>query len=134
MYPQLQAVADEFEHAHIRLRALSRALPKEFWTRRSDHGRWSIAECVSHLNLTSTAFLPLLRKGIAAARLLDGAAPVRYRRDLIGWLLWKTAGPPVRLRVKTTATFIPSGSEEPGKLVEEFERLGREQVACVREG
>jgi DinB superfamily len=133
MHLQLQAVVDEFEHAHIRLRSLARALPEELWTRRPDEGRWSIAECVSHINLTSTAYLPLLRRGVATGRLLDGPPPVRYRRDLIGWLLWRTAGPPVRLRVKTTAAFIPHGSEPPSKLIDEFERLGKEQIECVRE-
>jgi hypothetical protein len=35
--------------------------------------------------------------------------------------------------VKTTAAFIPHGSEPPSKLIDEFERLGKEQIECVRE-
>jgi DinB superfamily len=133
MHPQLQAVVDEFEHAQIRLRSLARAVPEEAWPRRPDQGRWSVAECVSHINLTSAAYVPLLRKSITNGRLLDGPSPERHRRDVVGWLLWKTAGPPVRLRVKTTALFIPQGTGAPLELINEFDRLAKEQIACVRE-
>ena len=44
--------------------------------------RWSIAECVAHLNLTSTAYLPLLRGGLDEARRSGRKARARYRRDL----------------------------------------------------
>lgn len=133
MHTQLEAIVSEFERARERLRWLARQAPLEYWTERPDPTRWSIAECVAHLNLTSAAYLPLIHNGIAHARGLQGRAPRRYRRDAIGWLLWKTAGPPVRLRVKTTPPFVPTAADPPGQLMAEFERLQAEQVACVRD-
>jgi hypothetical protein len=133
MHPQLQAIIDEFSRAHDRLRQLARDVPEASWSRRADSARWSVAECVAHLNLTSTAYVPLLRDGLARARLLDGPRPRRYRRDPLGWLLWRGAGPPVRVRVKTTAPFVPRGDELPAALIDEFSRLQAEQIACVRE-
>jgi DinB superfamily len=133
MHSQLQMVVDEFEHAHIRLRALARAVPDDAWVRQPARGRWSVSECVAHINLTSMAYLPILREGISKGRHINEPAPERYRRDPIGWLLWKTLGPPVRFRVKTTPRFIPQQADPPGQLIDEFGRLQREQVACVRE-
>lgn len=133
IHPQLQALVDEFEAAHDRLRQLARTVPEVAWTRRPDPARWSVAECVAHLNLTSAAYVSLLRDGLARARQLDGPTPRRYRRDPIGWLLWKGAGPPARVRVRTTAPFVPRGDEAPGTLVDEFGRLQAEQIACVRD-
>ena len=133
MNPQLQAVVDELEDAQDRLRSLVLAVPEEWWPRRPDHRRWSAAECVAHVNLTSAAYVPLLHEGIATGQRTDGSRPIRYRRDPIGWLLWKMAGPPVRFRVNTTAPFVPHGTEAPGRLVDEFHRLQGQQVGCVRE-
>ena len=59
MHPQLDLVADEYRSAQARLHELVRAVPEERWGRRADPARWSVAECVAHLNLTSMAYLPL---------------------------------------------------------------------------
>src|SRR5947208_13643555 len=55
MHPQLQPIADEYRSAQARLHELVRAVPAEQWPRRHDPARWSVAECVAHLNLTSMA-------------------------------------------------------------------------------
>ena len=130
MHPQLQAVIGELGTAQARLHALAAATPPAAWSRRPDPARWSIAECVAHLNLTSAAYLPLLRQ--ALARSSQSIVTRRYRRDPIGWLLWRTAGPPVRLRMKTTASFIPQAMAGAVELVAEFDRWQAEQVSYVR--
>src|SRR5438034_3540167 len=119
MHAQLDLVADEYRSAQARLHELVRAVPEERWGRRADPARWSVAECVAHLNLTSLAYVPLLHDGVARARMLEPRPPGRYRRDLVGWLLWKTMGPPVRVRLKTIARFLPSSAVAPAVLVAE---------------
>ena len=133
MRHQLQTVADEFARARARLRALARVVPHDVWPIRADPARWSVAECIAHLNLTSRAFLPLLRDGIARARREPAAGSRRYRRDFFGWVLWKTSSPPVRVRVKTAAAFVPAGNDPPEALLSEFDALQAEQIACVAE-
>jgi len=133
MHTQLEAIISEFESARDRLHSLAQGVPEEYWTQHPDRTRWSIAECIAHLNLTSSAYLPLLRDGIAQAQGLEDRVPRRYRRDPIGWLLWKAAGPPVRFRAKTTPPFVPTVANAPGQLIAEFERLQTEQLACVQE-
>ena len=99
---------------------------------RPEPNRWSIADCVEHLNRTASAFLPLLRAGLAEVE-GDRSTDRSYRRDPMGWLLSVIMPPPVRFaRVKTTAPFEPGGQEDPAELVRTFERLQDEQLACVR--
>jgi hypothetical protein len=129
----LETIIREFESARERLHALAQRVPDGRWTRRPDPARWSIAECIAHLNLTSRAYLPILRDGIARAQGSTDRARARYRRDPIGWLLWKVAGPPVRLRVKTTPPFVPAAAGPPGPLIAEFDRLQTEQVTMTRD-
>ena len=128
MHPQLQQVADEYRSAQARLHELVWAVPDEQWGRRSDSARWSVAECVAHLNLTSLSYVPLLSHAVSRARMLEGRPPGRYRRDPIGWLLWATMGPPVRVRIKTIARFLPSSLAAPALLVQEFDRLQAAQL------
>jgi len=133
MHPQLQAITDEHRGASERLRRLVSTVPEPRWTRRPDPARWSAAECVAHLNLTSAAYLPLLDRALAEARTLREPAPRRYRRDPLGWMLWRVMAPPARMRVKTTAPFIPTGTASVEELVQEFERLQQEQLRRVEE-
>jgi hypothetical protein len=133
VHPELQTVIDEFETALIRLHDLRDRVPAERWGNRPAVDRWSIAECVAHLNLTSLAYIPILRAGLAAARRSGRKPPSRYRRDPAGWLLWKSMGPPVKHKFSTTAPFVPQGDRPAGELVAEFERLQAEQLALIRE-
>jgi hypothetical protein len=126
MNAQLSEIVLGFQGASERLDRLVRELPAELWTLRTDPQRWSVAECVEHLNLTGRVYLPILEDAI------DRARP-RYRRDPVGWLLWKSMPPPVRHRVRTTAPFVPGSGQPPAELVAEFDRLQQEQIALVRD-
>jgi hypothetical protein len=132
LHPQLGAVVREFEDATARLERLAAATPPQWWTRRADPASWSVAECVAHLNLTARAFIPLVGEGLAEARRLGGPAPRRYRRDPIGWLLWRTAGPPVRIRVRTTAPFVPEALGPVSAMLETFAEDQARQIQAVR--
>jgi hypothetical protein len=128
---QLQEVADEFKAAQARLQRLVRNVPEYRWHLRPDPARWSMAECVEHLNLTAEAYLPLLRAALERSAGRGAGTPRRYHRDPVGWLMWRMAGPPVRHRVKTTSAFIPSSNRPVSELVQEFDRLQQEQLRCV---
>ena len=133
MRPQLQEIVDEFETALERLHRLVATVPENSWAQRPEPHRWSVAECVAHLNITSAAFVPLLKEGLDRARAIGGPAPERYRLDFVGWLLQKYTGPPVRLRVKTPPGFEPTKCPAPKHLAEEFARWQDELIACVEE-
>ncbi len=134
LHPELQAIADELRAASDRLGALHLRISEGAWTRRPPGGGWSPAECVAHLNLTHEAFLPGLRAAMEEARARAAATPappVRFRRGLLGWLLWRTMGPPARMKVKTGAAFVPTGDDPPGVLKERFDAWQAELVALV---
>lgn len=133
MHPQLSAIVDELVAARSHLHRFAATLTPDQWTRRPSPRSWSPAECVEHLNLTARAFLPPLERAIAEARALGTPAPGRYRRDLMGWLLWKTMPPPVRLKLPTAASFVPNADRPPAELLAEFDRLQEEQIRLARE-
>lgn len=121
MNSQLQEIADELGEATARLHRLRDAVPEERWPSRRDPARWSISECIAHLNLTSAAFVPLLEAGIESAR-GEPPGPRRYRRGFLGWALWKMTGPDSRGRVQTAPSFVPASSPPATEVIATFER------------
>jgi hypothetical protein len=132
MHAQLRAVIEELEGASSRLHALAKEMPEDSWSRRADPTRWSASECVAHLNLTTAVYIPILDEALGRARKLGAPAPVRYRRDLVGWMLWKSSGPSPRFRVKTAASFVPTGGRRRDDIVSEFDSLQGQLVERVR--
>jgi hypothetical protein len=132
MHPQLQELADQFTSARERLHRLAATVPAERFAERPAAGGWSPAECVAHLNLTSRVFIPQLRDAIGQARALGTPAPARYRRGVIGWLLWRMTGPRQGMKVKTAASFVPESTAPPAELAAEFDRLQDEQMELLR--
>jgi hypothetical protein len=134
VHPQLVSIAAEFRDAEERLSRLAESLAHELWNVRTDPGRWSVAECVDHLNKTSEAYLPQLRMVIregGGARTL-AQRERRFRRDPVGWLLSVTMPPPVRyIRMKTARPFAPTGLIPPPELVARFRELQQEQVGLL---
>ncbi len=133
MRAELSAIEEEFASAVVRLHDLRAKVPPEIWKRRPAPERWSPGECVAHLNLSSASMVPLVRAGIEQARRIGRPAPSRYRRDVVGWMLWRGLGPGKGFKTKTIPAWVPSGDHPPDQLVAEFERWQTQQIALVRE-
>ena len=139
MHTQLTSILDQFDAVQARLHRLADDLTETRWAERADPARWSVAECVTHLNLTSRAYLPLLREALEEANSRDEPPPARYRRDPMGWMLSLAMGPVRRIgrlrlgAVRTTPEFVPEGGLPKAQLIAEFERLQREQTGLLRE-
>lgn len=133
MHPRLTAIRDELLEAQRRLHALAAAVPDDAWARRPAPEGWSPAECVAHLVLTASGYEPGVVQALEEGRRLRaaGVAPGRYRRDPVGWLMWRVLAPPVRLRVKTTARFVPMTVSDKAQTVAEFDRWQAVQLDWV---
>jgi hypothetical protein len=133
VHPQLDEIISEFNSASTRLRNLHGSLAPGAWTLRPTPESWSPGECVVHLNLTAIAMLPLIRAGIDQARRIGRSSANQYRRDVIGWLLWRTISSPGRFKSKTIPAFVPSSDRPAQEVMAEFDRLQAEQIAVTRE-
>ena len=138
MQEQLAEIVDLMELAQTRLRRLSDGVSEDAWNRHPETGRWSAADCVEHLNLTSRAYLPLFRDGIVEARQLRGGPVTHYRKDALGWLMTQMIGPmrhvgKIRLmKIKTTPPFVPKGGQSRTELLSEFVRLQADIITQIR--
>jgi hypothetical protein len=106
MHPQLLVIREDLGASSDRLSLLAERTNEEDWVTRPSAESWSASECIQHLNATSRAMVPLIREQ------LNGSAPVksvrRFRFNFMGWLVWRASSPPVRMKYKTQAPFVPA--------------------------
>ena len=140
MQRQLKAITDSLRSAQTRLRRLSDEISDENWSKRPGPDRWSAAECVEHLNLTSKAYLALLPDAVMRAKKRGGPAQTHYRRDALGWFMSMMIGPLRHLGkfrivpVKTTPKFVPKRGRSRTEILSNFVRLQAELAAVIRSG
>lgn len=132
MHPQLSAIAQGLDAARGRLRSLHATVPADVWTHRPAPDRWSAAQCIAHLNLTSEAIVPLLQDALAEARARKERFVSRYRRNLAGWMAWRLVTPAGGLKTATPSPFVPSVTPPVECLLADFERLQSQMLACVQ--
>jgi hypothetical protein len=133
VHPQLAAIVADLESAANRVRGLHSSLSGDAWSHHPAPGRWSPADCVTHLNLMSEALLPLLRTSLQRADARRELPPRRYHRDALGWLVWQIVGPSGRVKTTTVAAFEPIAAHPVDSVVSQFAGFQTALIACVRE-
>jgi hypothetical protein len=135
---QLAAIAESLESAQSHLRRFTDKLQEADWNKKPATNQWSAAECVEHLNLTSRAYIPLLRDALAKAGEVRREPTKHYRHDALGWFLSKMFGPLRHLgkiklvRVKTTPAFEPQPGRSRTEILSDFVRLQTELISITR--
>jgi hypothetical protein len=132
----LASIRNELDATTARLRALVDTMDDATWRARPGRNRWSAAECVEHLNLTSRAYLPLLRDAVREGRargMTDAGGAQRI--GFVSWFLLRAQEPPVKhsRRIRTTMPFVPRQVGPKPDVVREYERLQRELVQLLVE-
>lgn len=123
MSAQLDALRNELQEAAAHAREIERSLSPGQFVKRPEPKRWSPAECIEHLNLTTRAYLPLIEPGIRELRERKQLSSADYRMErkarFLAWIL----KPPVRLRIPTSAPFQPVQLPDPSRVIADFASL-----------
>ena len=82
--------------------------------------RWSISECLVHLNLTNGLDLPALSAEIERARAAGLTAPGPFRYGFLSRRFIRWTEPPPKLRIKAPALYRPKPDQPKEKVVGEF--------------
>ena len=129
MDPQLARIQTELADVLQRARAVAGPLSDDAWSARPALNEWSVAECLSHLNLTSRAFLPLISKAIDKGRERTRPKNTRHRMDFMGRFLWLTLT--IDVPMKTTEAFVPTRSQPKDVVLSEFGELQNRLTGCL---
>jgi hypothetical protein len=131
----VQSVSRDIADSRRRAEALVDGISAEQLTRRPDPGKWSIAECLAHLNMTAATVQKLMAHGIEQAkrekRFGSGPFSIGPKGRLMVWI----AEPPPKFRIRAPKNVRPPAAiDDPSQILsvfmkaqDEWERLMREQ-------
>jgi hypothetical protein len=92
----------QFEQISADADALVTPLADEQFTWKPAPNKWSIAECLEHMNATARSYLPAIDEGIADAIRHGAYAEGPFRYNLVGRIFSHLLEPPVRLRLRAS--------------------------------
>ena len=119
----LDEVEQELNEATRRAWTLVQSTDARLFTVRPDPSSWSAAECISHLSISSEAFVPVLQAAIDDAKKRGVVSKRAPKMDLLGRVLRWFLEPPVRKRTKTKAPFVPRSVRAKAEAFGEFANL-----------
>lgn len=119
MTPQLEQLDGQFQTVSERAGDLAEMAGAKLAVRPAP-GRWSVAECLEHLRVSSEAFFPVLSKAFEEARKRNQTSDGPYRLDFMGKLLIWTLEPPPKFRFPTPPAFLPVEMGPPGRVLRDF--------------
>jgi uncharacterized damage-inducible protein DinB len=131
----VESVSRDIADSRRRAQALVDAISADQLMRRPDPGKWSIAECLAHLNLTAATVQKIMASGIEQARqekkFGEGPFSIGPNGRLLVWI----AEPPPKFRIRAPKNVRPPAViDDPLQVLptfmkaqDEWERLMREQ-------
>lgn len=133
--PNRRRPQDELRTLIRQARQLVEGVDPQTFNRRPGEDRWSVGECVDHLNATARLYLPVLTEAIDDARsrgLLGERSP---GRTVLGRVfVWAMEPPPKPFtRMATWAAIQPARDLDPAATLEEFEALHEELIVRMNE-
>ncbi|HEV2992648.1 MAG TPA: DinB family protein [Candidatus Angelobacter sp.] len=127
-------VGHDLQAIRSRTEQLVNGLSPEQLVRRPEPGKWSIAECLIHLNLTATAIQKFIESAIqqGKANQIVGHGP--FKSGALGGLFIWIAEPPPKFKIKAPAKILPPANiEDPSQVIAEFFRLQDEWARLVQQ-
>jgi hypothetical protein len=130
----MDTLFDQLQDIRRRAQELAAGLSPEQLARRPDPTRWSIAECLAHLNTTGAMFHPLIDAAIRQGREGKVLGKGPFYPGPIGKLLMWVAEPPPKFKMRAPKKILPPSSiADPQKVVAEFMQVQDEWERQVRE-
>ena len=118
------SLIEQLNDIRRRTRDLVEGLSPEQLTRRPDPAKWSIAECLAHLNLTAAGYLKPIDAAIQQGResRMFGKGP--FKPGFLGSVLKWVAEPPPKFRLRAPRAVLPPSNIADGtQVVAEFMRV-----------
>jgi DinB superfamily len=125
--------AQEINEGRRRAEAVVLGLTPEQFIRQPEAGKWSVAECILHLNVTGAVMQPLMQKAITQAKHNNQVGTGPFRVGAKGHLLIWIAEPPPKFRMPAPPHLRPPAHiDDPDKLLPEFLKAQDEWERLIR--
>ena len=117
----MEALISQLQDIRSRARELVKGLSPEQLTQRPDPAKWSIAECLAHLNNTARGYFPSIDAAIQRGRAENTLGQGPFKPGPLGSLLKWIAEPPPKFRIRAPKSILPLANiGNPNRVVAEF--------------
>jgi hypothetical protein len=107
MTPEVDDLLRQIDAVKADAQVLCAGLSESQFNWRPGPGRWSIAECLAHLNVAVTRTFPAFDRAIERGRAQGRLAPGPFRYGWLSRMMAASMEPPPKFRMKTQAIFTP---------------------------
>ncbi len=117
VYPQMIQDSLAFEQA---LKAFVKGKAEHLLAQRPQPRKWSFLECIDHLSLTYTDYLPRLSQVVKQRKAIKGT---HFKQGVFGRMMINSMTPKegrIKLKVKTLGKFIPPNQAPDIAIVDTF--------------
>ncbi|HVO98191.1 MAG TPA: DinB family protein [Bryobacteraceae bacterium] len=130
--PEIAVLITEIDANLSHLESITHGLTPEQFQWSPGPGRWSIAQCIAHLNVANRTSLPAVEEGIAAGRAkgITGAGPFRY--GFIATRFAASQEPPATRKFRAPKVFLPPPKIDMASELAEYRRLSAELKRLTR--
>jgi hypothetical protein len=108
------------------------ALDDEQFNWHPSPGRWSVAECIDHLNAYGRLVLPRFEDAVEGARAKGLLAAGPFRHRFLARMFIRSMEPPATIKVKAPKLYTPAPRQSVASAIPEFLALQDALRACVR--
>ncbi|MBO3272888.1 DinB family protein [Hymenobacter sp. NBH84] len=123
------------------LRALQDTVAQDFrpltddqLNRRPGPGKWSVGQCLEHLNIIGGLYLPVIAHKLQQAQTRTSRPADTVKRGLVGRRLTEAMRVPASEKAtKTPQQYAPSGSRLPRTVIEVFNRQADELLTLLQQ-
>ena len=130
----LDRCARDIKEARLRAQSLISDLPPDQLTKQPEPGKWSVAECILHLNTTAQVVQSLMEKAIAEGKRKNIVGSGPFSLGFKGRLLIWIAEPPPKFRIRAPRSVRPPAEiDSPLNLLPDFLKAQDEWERLIRE-
>ena len=120
MVAELQEYHRQVEEIKRDAEDLVKGLSEAQFNWRLAPGRWSIGECLEHLNATARLYFPVIAQAINEARMKGWLSKGPFKHGWLGKLLVRSAEPPVKMKFKAPRSFRPPADQPMAQVYPQF--------------
>ncbi len=118
----VSAIRQQYQALITREHEVFEGVDEELAAQRPSPGRWSMAECIAHLNVTGDPYLESLTSMMDDAERRQTPRRRAHGPGVFARWLTRTLEPPYRLRVKTFTRFEPQAGAGLTQTLSMFEK------------
>lgn len=131
MQPALEGYLTQLISIEQDLPGLSSRLDHRQFNWAPGPGRWSIGQCVEHLNITMEKYIPVLEQTMSRARAKGLVSPGPFSLGFVERWFMRSMEPPVKRRIRTPKAFVAPPDLPVAPTVERFVALQKAFRTCI---